>query len=333
MTPGEQPAPLSATPGAAAPPVIDVRNLVKRFGDKTVVDQVTMQVAKGEISGFLGPNGSGKTTTIRCMCGLLSADEGEGRVLGYDIRSEAWKIKRETGYMTQRFSFYEDLSIRENLQFVARLYGLEACAVADTLEDLGLSSRRNQLAGTLSGGWKQRLALAACIMHKPELLLLDEPTAGVDPKARRDFWDEIHARAASGLTVLVSTHYMDEAERCHRINYISYGRLVASGTVAQVLASAGLTTFIVEGGRLDRVARHLAGAPGVDQIAPFGMTLHVVGREKQALERSVRAAAKEFSVSVEKGETSLEDVFIQFMAEASDNMAEPASTPQKGTAA
>ena len=302
-------------------PVIDVRNLVKRFGDKTVVDHVSMKVAKGEISGFLGPNGSGKTTTIRCMCGLLRADEGEGRVLGHDIRTEAWKIKRETGYMTQRFSFYEDLSIRENLQFVSRLYGLQPAAVTETLSDLGLTSRLNQLAGTLSGGWKQRLALAACIMHKPQLLLLDEPTAGVDPKARRDFWDEIHQLAADGLTVLVSTHYMDEAERCHRINYISYGRLVASGTVAEVLASAGLTTWILEGSDLGIIARELVGMPGVDQIAPFGVTLHVVGRDAAALERSVKQMAKAHGVAAERGETSLEDVFIQFMAESTDNMA------------
>ena len=308
-----------ALPGSGEP-VIDVRNLVKRFGDKTVVDHVTMRVAKGEISGFLGPNGSGKTTTIRCMCGLLRADGGEGRVLGHDIRTEAWKIKRETGYMTQRFSFYEDLSIRENLQFVARLYGLQPAAVTETLADLGLTSRQNQLAGTLSGGWKQRLALAACIMHKPQLLLLDEPTAGVDPKARRDFWDEIHHLAADGLTVLVSTHYMDEAERCHRIKYISYGKLVASGTVAEVLASAGLTTWILEGANLGAIARELAGMPGVDQIAPFGVTLHVVGRDAAAIERSVRQMAKSHGVTAEKGETSLEDVFIQFMAESTDNM-------------
>ena len=319
----EAPSPATGIPPAAngSEPVIDVRNLVKRFGDKTVVDHVSMKVAKGEISGFLGPNGSGKTTTIRCMCGLLRADEGEGRVLGHDIRTEAWKIKRETGYMTQRFSFYEDLSIRENLQFVARLYGLKPAAVTETLADLGLTSRQNQLAGTLSGGWKQRLALAACIMHKPQLLLLDEPTAGVDPKARRDFWDEIHHLAADGLTVLVSTHYMDEAERCHRINYISYGKLVASGTVAEVLASAGLTTWILEGSNLGIIALELKGMPGVDQIAPFGVTLHVVGRDAAELERSVEQMAKAYGVAAEKGETSLEDVFIQFMAESTDNMA------------
>ncbi|OCW57795.1 ABC transporter ATP-binding protein [Hoeflea olei] len=302
---------------------IEVSGLVKRFNGKTVVDHVSMQVAEGEISGFLGPNGSGKTTTIRVMCGLLTPDEGTGRVLGYDIRRDGLKIKREVGYMTQRFSFYEDLSIEENLTFVARLYGIHPVvdAVRDTLEDLGLSSRRKQLAGTLSGGWKQRLALAACIMHKPKLLLLDEPTAGVDPKARRDFWDEIHLRARSGLTVLVSTHYMDEAERCHRIHYISYGKLLASGTVPEVIAGAGLVTFIIEGGDVIRAARELAGRPGVEQVAPFGLSLHVVGTDRAALESAVRAVAADTGATWHHGETGLEDVFIQFMAKSTDNMA------------
>ncbi len=253
------------------PNAIEVKGLVKRFGSATVVDQVSMTVAEGEIVGFLGPNGSGKTTTIRIMCGLLTPDEGEGQVLGYNLRTEGLKIKREVGYMTQRFSFYEDLTIAENLEFVARLYRLKPVKehVARTLSELGLTSRGNQLAGTLSGGWKQRLALAACIMHKPKLLLLDEPTAGVDPKARRDFWDEIHRLADGGLTVLVSTHYMDEAERCHRISYISYGRLLATGTVSEVIAKAGLTTFVVNGPRLGEIARELEGEPGVEQVAPL----------------------------------------------------------------
>ena len=302
---------------------IDVRNLVKRFGDKTVVDHVTMTVAEGEIVGFLGPNGSGKTTTIRIMCGLLTPDEGDGEVLGYDLRTEALKIKREVGYMTQRFSFYEDLTIAENLEFVARLYRLKPVAdyVGRTLEALGLASRRNQLAGTLSGGWKQRLALAACIMHEPKLLLLDEPTAGVDPKARREFWDEIHRLAQGGLTVLVSTHYMDEAERCHRIGYISYGKMLASGSVEEVVRNAGLTTFIVEGPRLDEVASALRGRSGVDQVAPFGTTLHVVGSDKALLEKALADMGSREGVTVRPGETSLEDVFIQFMAGSKDNMA------------
>jgi ABC-2 type transport system ATP-binding protein len=301
---------------------IDVSNLVKRFGDKTVVDHVSMQVAEGEIVGFLGPNGSGKTTTIRIMCGLLTPNEGHGTVLGYDLLSESLQIKREVGYMTQKFSFYEDLTIAENLEFVARLYRLKPVAkhVADTLEDLGLTSRKDQLAGTLSGGWKQRLALAACIMHKPKLLLLDEPTAGVDPKARREFWDEIHRLARGGLTVLVSTHYMDEAERCHRISYISYGKMLATGTVDEVVRNSGLVTFVVHGPRLDEVQAGLEGKPGVEQVAPFGTTLHVVGSDRAALEAALKPFARRKDTTVSPGETNLEDVFIQFMGKSKDNM-------------
>ena len=293
---------------------IEVSGLVKRFGDRTVVDHVSMTVAEGEISGFLGPNGSGKTTTIRVMCGLLTPDEGEGKVLGYDIRRDSRRIRHEVGYMTQRFSFYEDLSIEENLTFVARLYGLSPARsfVRDTLADLGLTERRQQLAGQLSGGWKQRLALAACVMHKPKLLLLDEPTAGVDPKARREFWDEIHARAAGGMTVLVSTHYMDEAERCHRIHYISHGQVLASGAVDDVVTEAALTTFVLEGKDLAQVMDRLIGAPGVDQVAPFGTTLHVVGRDAAALSATVERLATD-GITVRPGKTSLEDVFIQLM--------------------
>lgn len=301
--------------------VIEVTDLVKRFGDKTAVDHVSMSVAAGEIAGFLGPNGSGKTTTIRVMCGLLIPDSGSGHVLGHDIRTETAKIKRQVGYMTQRFSFYEDLSIEENLTFVARLYQMAPVrtVVRDTLEDLGLSARRGQLAGTLSGGWKQRLALAACLMHEPRLLLLDEPTAGVDPKARREFWDEIHERTAAGLTVLVSTHYMDEAERCHKISYIDHGKLMATGTVADVLAGADLATFVLEGTRVDEAARRLMDMPGVDQVAAFGLTLHVVGKDHAALEASVEDVARETGVVARRDETSLEDVFIQFMGRSADS--------------
>ena len=302
---------------------IDVRGLVKRFGDRTVVDHVSMQVQTGEIAGFLGPNGSGKTTTIRLMCGLLTPDAGEGQVLGHDIRRDGAAIKREVGYMTQRFSFYEDLTIEENLTFVAGLYGLDSArqAVADTLSDLGLTSRKGQLAGSLSGGWKQRLALAACIMHRPRLLLLDEPTAGVDPKARREFWDEIHQLAAGGLTVLVSTHYMDEAERCHRINYIAYGKLVAQGTVAEMVRDAGLTTVILEGPGVAEASRQLRQMPGVDQVAAYGNTLHVIGRDGPALLRAAREVATRTDTVMTEAAPSLEDVFIQLMGEAQDNAA------------
>ena len=301
---------------------ISVRGLTKRFGDRTVVKDVSLNVARGEIAGFLGPNGSGKTTTIRLMCGLLTPDAGEGTVLGHDILREGRAIKRRVGYMTQRFSFYEDLTIAENLHFVAGLYGMRpvASVVRDTLEDLGLSSRRDQLAGSLSGGWQQRLALAACIMHRPDLLLLDEPTAGVDPKARREFWDEIHRLAADGLTVLVSTHYMDEAERCHRINYISYGELVAQGTVEEVVRNAGLTTLVLTGPRSAEAARLLKGAPGVEQIAPFGNTLHLVGANGAALHASAERVAAQTGTQLAPAETSLEDVFIRLMGDARDNV-------------
>ncbi|MDJ1009660.1 MAG: ABC transporter ATP-binding protein [Paracoccaceae bacterium] len=303
-------------------PAISVSGLTKRYGDKTVVDDVSMDVAAGEIMGFLGPNGSGKTTTIRLMCGLLEPDAGEGRVLGHDIRTERGAIKREVGYMTQKFSFYTDLTIRENLSFVAGLYGMRPsrALVQDTLDQLGLASRKDQLAGALSGGWKQRLALAACIMHRPKLLILDEPTAGVDPKARRDFWDEIHGLARDGLTVLVSTHYMDEAERCHRIAYISYGKLMTTGTVAEVVESAGLTTLLLAGGDLGAAERLLRDAAGVDQVAPFGQTLHVVGRDAEALTASVAGVAGETGSTWSAADTQLEDVFIEMMGSARDNM-------------
>jgi ABC-2 type transport system ATP-binding protein len=302
--------------------VIDVRHLTKRFGGRAVVDDVSMQVKRGEVVGFLGPNGSGKTTTIRLMCGLLHLDAGEGEVLGYDLRTEPRAIKDHVGYMTQRFSLYEDLTIEENLALVAGLYRLPRPrdAVRDTLTSLGLTTRRHQLSGKLSGGWKQRLALGACIMHSPDLLLLDEPTAGVDPKARREFWDEIHALTAGGMTVLVSTHYMDEAERCHRINYISYGRLIAEGTVDEVVAQAGLVTRVVTGPGLETIAARLRGTPGVDQVAAFGVTLHVVGRDPAALDAAL-AGVEQAGVNVAPAETSLEDVFIQFMSASRDNMA------------
>jgi ABC-2 type transport system ATP-binding protein len=295
--------------------VIEVKGLTKSFGGKVVVDHIDLEVAEGEIVGFLGPNGSGKTTTIRMLCGLLKPDAGQGTCLGLDILTESDRIKLQVGYMTQRFSFYEDLTIRENLEFVARLYRLKPVReqVDRTLERLGLTKRQDQLAGTLSGGWKQRLALAACIMHEPKLLLLDEPTAGVDPKARREFWDEIHMLSGQGLTVLVSTHYMDEAERCHRIIYISAGRIIARGTVEEVVANSRLTTWLVEGAGLAALADELRDVAGIDQVASFGNTLHVVGRDEEALAAATAPFRTRSDLSWEKGETSLEDVFIQLM--------------------
>jgi ABC-2 type transport system ATP-binding protein len=310
---------MSASPDPAHS--IDVRGLSKSFGKKRVVDDVSMRVGRGEILGFLGPNGSGKTTTIRMMCGLLTPDSGEGTCLGYDIRREQDQIKRRVGYMTQRFSFWEDLSIRENLDFVARLYEMPGRrrAVDEALAGLGLASRAAQLAGSLSGGWKQRLALAAGMLHQPELLLLDEPTAGVDPKARREFWDELHQLAARGVSVLVSTHYMDEAERCHRLAYIAYGRLMAQGTAAEIIAEQGLTTWTVVGGDLAALNHSLQGKPGVDQSAVFGTALHVTGKDGAALEATLRNASTGTGSRIAPSEVGLEDVFIHLMARSQDN--------------
>jgi ABC-2 type transport system ATP-binding protein len=300
--------------------VIDVQGITKRFGHRTVVNNIPMQVQRGEIYGFLGPNGSGKTTFLRMLCGLLRPDAGSGRCLGFDIHRESSEIKKRVGYMTQRFSFYDDLTIEENLDFIARIYGVpeRKAAVGKSLERLGLTARRRQLAGTLSGGWKQRLALSACLIHEPRLLLLDEPTAGVDPKARRDFWEEIHQLAAAGLTALVTTHYMDEAERCHRLAYIAYGNLLARGTVAEVVKAASLTTWEVTGPDLPALAEKIRGQPGIEQVVAFGATLHVSGRDAARLRESAgpwMTGAHRW-VQIESG---LEDVFVGLMETAKDN--------------
>lgn len=299
---------------------IDVRGLNKSFGDKHVVQDVNLQVEEGRICGFLGPNGSGKTTTLRMLCGLLTPDSGEGTALGLDIISQANLIKRRAGYMTQKFSLYEDLTIEENLQFSARVHGLtdRKGRVDRALERLGLVERRSQLAGSLSGGWKQRLALATATLHEPKLLLLDEPTAGVDPKARRTFWDEIHALSAEGLTVLVSTHYMDEAERCHEIAYIAYGRLMARGTAEEVIAASRLITLNGEGPGIDRLSGEVGRLPGVDMAAPFGQSLHVSGTDRAALEAALQPYRREPFRWTEV-EPTLEDVFIRLMDQSEDN--------------
>ena len=300
--------------------VIDVRGVTKKFGARTVVNHIAMQVRPGEIYGFLGPNGSGKTTFLRMLCGLLKPDGGEGSCLGLDFRTQSAEIKKRVGYMTQRFSFYEDLSIEENLDFIARLYEIpqRQAAVEKSLERLGMVERRKQLAGTLSGGWKQRLALSACLIHEPQLLLLDEPTAGVDPKARREFWDEIHRLAAGGLTVLITTHYMDEAERCHRLAYIAYGNLLASGAVDEVVKTAALTTWEVSGKNLAALAEKIRGLPGVEQVVAFGTALHVSGRDAEKLRASVSPwVTGEYRwTQIQSG---LEDVFISLMDTVEDN--------------
>ncbi|MDR2016993.1 MAG: ABC transporter ATP-binding protein [Burkholderiales bacterium] len=298
---------------------IDVRGLNKHFGNKHVVDNLSLQVRPGEIFGFLGPNGSGKTTSIRLMCGLLTPDSGSGTCLGYDIRTESDAIKRNVGYMTQRFSFWEDLSIHENLDFVARVYQTPSrkAAVNNALINLGLKERANQLAGTLSGGWKQRLALAACMLHQPALLLLDEPTAGVDPAARRDFWEELHRLAAQGISVLVSTHYMDEAERCHKLAYISHGALLAQGTAQEIVAAQKLFTWAIKGEIADESLTRLSGMltnkPGVLQTAAFGNVLHVTGRDPAMLEKTLRETLVGLPYEMVRTETGLEEVFIHLM--------------------
>ena len=300
---------------------IDVHGLTKRFGSKVAVDNVDITVPEGQVWGFLGPNGSGKTTTIRMLCGLLKPDGGQGTCLGHDVLKEPDAIKREVGYMTQRFSFWEDLSIRENLEFVARIYSVpdRLRKVDDALARLGLVERQKQLAGELSGGWKQRLALAACMLHDPRLLLLDEPTAGVDPQARREFWEEIHRLSQRGLTVLVSTHYMDEAERCDRIVYINLGNIVARGTVAEVIEQSKLFTFIIEGEGARQLAEKLRGHKGVEYVSFFGAALHVSGRDHAALESALAPYRQQANLSIQETVPSLEDVFIQLQEKTGKN--------------
>ena len=302
--------------------MLKVQNLGYRVGERWLLRGVDLAVGEGEFLAVLGPNGSGKTTFIRMLCGLLTPDAGTGTCLGYDVRAQQSDIKRHVGYMTQKFSYYEDLSIRENLDFIARLYDLpdRRASVQRSLERLGLANRSHQLAGQLSGGWKQRLSLAACLIHSPQLLLLDEPTAGVDPKARREFWDEIHRLAAEGLTVLITTHYMDEAERCHRLAYLAYGKLLTHGTLDDVLASVRLTTWTVTGPDLLELAKKIRGLPGIEQVVAFGTTLHVSGRDAAALEASltsIRDPRHEWN----KIRSGLEDVFISLMDSAKDNFA------------
>lgn len=296
--------------------VIDVHGINKHFGDKHVVQDLDMQVRKGEIFGFLGPNGSGKTTSIRMLCGLLTPDSGSGQCLGYDVLRETAAIKRHVGYMTQRFSLWEDLTIRENLDFIARMYGMKHRnqAVDEVLVKLGLKERRNQLAGALSGGWKQRLALAACMMHEPQLLLLDEPTAGVDPQARREFWEEIHKLAAEGISVLVSTHYMDEAERCHKLAYIAYGKLLVTGTIKEVIAGQKLVAWEVSGDSgLHKLADQLKQLPAVEQVTAFGSRLHVVGTDAAGLKAALQPFLQQDGFRWEQIDAGLEDVFISLM--------------------
>lgn len=300
---------------------ISVQGLTKRFGNREVVRDCSIDVPYGTIYGFLGPNGTGKTTTIRMLCGLLIPDGGEGRCLGYDLRSQAYLIKKQVGYMPQKFGLYDDLTIRENLAFVARLYdmGDPSGAAEAALDRLGLTHRANQLAGQLSGGWKQRLSLAACTLHKPKLLLLDEPTAGVDPSARREFWDEIHAFAAEGITTLVSTHYMDEAERCHQIGYLSEGRLLVRGSVAEVIGGSNLSTWQIEAKETSKLKNLLKALPGVEMVTNFGGVIHVAGTQTELIEKELLPLVQSYQATVRQAPPTLEDVFIHTMTLASKN--------------
>ena len=310
-------------------PAIDVTGITKSFGGKVVVNNISLRVEQGEIYGFLGPNGSGKTTFIRMLCGLLKPDSGSGRCLGLDVMADAARIKTKVGYMAQRFSLYGDLSVRENLDFMARVYGVErrTQAVDEMIERMRLAPYAEQLAQNLSGGWKQRLALAASLIHGPQLLLLDEPTAGVDPKARRDFWDQVHELAGQGLTALISTHYMDEAERCHRLAYIAYGDLLTRGTVEEVIAGCGLHTWEVSGGDLYALAAELKALPGVEQVAHFGNTLHVSGSDAAQLRASLDPFMARGVQKFGEVPTSLEEVFISLMG---SSPARQAGAPAKG---
>lgn len=295
--------------------IIDVNGISKSFDHQLVVNKVDLQVKKGEVFGFLGPNGSGKTTTIRMLCGLLRADAGQGTCLGFNILTQTEQIKARVGYMTQHFSLYTELSIEENLDFIARVYGVpeRKKKVAESLDRLNLTSRKNQLTGELSGGWKQRVALAACLIHDPDLLLLDEPTAGVDPLARREFWDHIHALSDQGVTTLVSTHYMDEAERCTRIAYLAHGHLLTTGTVNEVIEGTHLKTWEINGDVTTALLQKVKKMPGIVQSALFGTIIHACGYDSHLMERSLGQLSKEFSIHWESIPTTLEDAFISLV--------------------
>ncbi|MFL9950498.1 ABC transporter ATP-binding protein [Paraburkholderia agricolaris] len=306
----------SATNAGGEEWAVDTHLLNKHFGHWHAVRDVSLQIRRGEIFGFLGPNGSGKTTCMRMLCGLLVPDSGRGRCLGLDIVQDSVALRRKVGYVTQRFSYWGDLSVRENLDFVSRAYGLEnrRAVVERTLEEFGLRERAGQLAGALSGGWKQRLAMAASWMHEPELLLLDEPTAGVDPNERRELWEELHRLAELGTTILVSTHYLDEAERCNRIGYLVHGRLLAHGAVNDIVAAQGLSKLALSGASSGRLRAKLHGAPGVERLVAFGGGLYVCGCDYASLDRTLTClASDEPGLRVEVVPTRLEDVLIYLM--------------------
>ena len=299
-------------------PIVDVQGLSKRFGPRHVVKDLSLRVNRGEIYGFLGPNGSGKTTSIRLMCGLLTPDSGAGTCLGFDVIRQSHQIRQHVGYMTQRFSLWEDLTIEENLDFVARMYDMpqRSKAVAQAINELNLQERKTQLAGSLSGGWKQRLALAACLLHQPKLLLLDEPTAGVDPQARRDFWEHLHRLVDQGITTLVSTHYMDEAERCHRLAYISNGELLFTGGVQELIQAQQLHTWQVSGAQHQQLSDLFTHLPGVTQVTSFGNELHISGADATLLAQSVQRVCQAHQLQARASQPTLEDAFLHLTQKA-----------------
>lgn len=296
---------------------IRAHGLTRRFGNLVAVDRVDLSVPRRHVYGFLGPNGSGKSTTIRMLCGLLTPSAGSIEVLGLAIPAQAEALRRRIGYMTQKFSLFDDLTVRENLEFIAAVQALPRTAARQRIDGLvdeyRFADRQRQLAGTLSGGQKQRLALACAILHQPELLFLDEPTSAVDPESRRDFWEKLFDLADQGTTLLVSTHYMDEAERCHRLAYIAAGRLLAQGTADEVIAGQHIVAWSVSGREAPDEAERLRHLPGVVRVTSFGNTLHVTGQDAALLERSMRSIGQREHLRVERIEPTLEDAFIRLM--------------------
>jgi ABC-2 type transport system ATP-binding protein len=292
--------------------VIDVTGLTKTFNQRVVVNQLNLQVKKGEVFGFLGPNGSGKTSTIRMLCGLLTPDAGQGTCLGYNILTESASIKQHVGYMTQKYSFYTELSVEENLKFIAQVYGIldAKASIEDVMHNMGLTARRAQLTGQLSGGWKQRVALAACLLHKPALLLLDEPTGGIDPIARREFWDTIHTLSEQGVTTLMATHYMDEAERCTRLIYLAHSNVIVNGTVDEVIASTHLNTWEISGDVTTLLLQCVKQIKGVSQVALFGRRIHLCGQDKLKIENQLNYLAQKNAIKWRAIAPTLEDAFI-----------------------
>lgn len=300
--------------------VISVQNLKKQFGSLQAVKKVSLDIQAGEIFGFLGANGSGKTTTLRMLCGLLTPDGGQGHCLGYDLIKNPLAIKNQLGYMTQKFSLYEELTVRENLHFIARMYKIKdrEATVKHIIETYQFTAKQNQLTGTLSGGQKQRLALAACLIHQPKLLLLDEPTAGVDPKSRGDFWEIIHDLSHQGVTTLISTHYMDEAVRCTRLAYMSFGEILVQGDIHQITQQTHLQTYEVRGDNISQLANQLRECPGVEQVILYGATLHVSGHSQQGFEQSIASFKTTPQTQWQAVTPSLEDVFVNLMKKEDD---------------